>query len=141
MRLFGIGIVCSLGLALIGCKTVGKAPPPTPIQIDSLSVFTTSFEGRPEAYADITGHLSSGSAQPVEPRQWRQGYRLYIEFNEQTPAGVVGQTALVPIQRRIPIEITGLAPGVYIVNVNGKEEHLEIDGLGHRPAVDRGQFL
>ena len=77
----------------------------------------------------------------VEPRQWREGYRLYIEIHEQLPIQVAEGAARVPFQRRIPIEIGGLAPGVYIINVNGREEHLEIDGIGLRPAVDRGQFL
>ena len=41
----------------------------------------------------------------------------------------------------MPVEIGGLAPGVYIINVNGKEEHLEIDGAGLRPASERGTYL
>lgn len=141
MSYSGIFSVCLVFLALAGCESVPKAPPPKPVQIDSLSVFTTEFQGRVEAYADVTGHLSSGVAQIVEPRQWRESYRLYIELNEQTPAGQTGTTGQVPIQRRIPVEIGGLGPGVYIINVNGLEEHLEIDGAGLRPASSRGDFL
>jgi hypothetical protein len=141
MNRFGICSVLLFFFALSGCETVPKAPPPRPVQIDRVSVLTTEFQGRIEAYADVSGHLSSGVAQMVEPRQWREGYRLYIEMNEQTPAGSVGTTGLVPFQRRIPIEIGGLAPGVYIVNINGKEEHLEIDGAGLRPSTARADFL
>jgi hypothetical protein len=124
-----------------GCQTFPKAPPPSPAKVEGITVVAGEFQGRLEAYADVTGYLSNGASQLIEPRQWRQGYRLFIEINEQLPAGEVGTTALVPFQRRIPIEIGGLAPGVYLVNINGKEEHLEIDGAGLRPAEDRGQFL
>lgn len=141
MNRSGIFFASIVFLVLAGCESVPKAPPPKPIHIDSLSVFTTTFQGRIEAYADITGHLSTGVAQVLEPSQWRQGYRLYIEVNEQTPAGQSGTTGPVPIQRRIPIEISGLVPGVYIINVNGVEEHLEIDGAGLRPASARSDFL
>lgn len=130
------------GCLLAACQTTPKVPPPTAARVDSIRVFAGEFQGRMEAYADVSGHLANGASQLVEPRQWREGYRLYIEVTEQLPAAnVVGTTALVPFQRRIPIEITGLSPGVYIVNVNGIEEHLEIDGAGLRPAEDRGQFL
>ena len=137
-----LALVSALVLLTSACQTTPKIPPPTPAQIDGVAVFSGEFQGRIEAYADVSGHLSNGAAQLLEPRQWREGYRLYIEINEQLPAGdVAGTTALVPFKRRVPIEISGLAPGVYIVNVNGQEEHLEIDGLGLRPADDRGQFL
>lgn len=144
MNRFSIAIAAAVSLlVLIGCATKPVAPPPSPARIETLNVFSGEFQGKIEAYADVSGHLANGASQLIEPRQWREGYRLYIEVNEQLPAGEVASdmAAQVPFQRRIPIEITGLAPGVYIVNVNGKEEHLEIDGLGHRPAVDRGQFL
>ena len=127
---------------LIACQTTPKLPPQTPVQVDSVNVFSGEFQGRIEAYADVSGHLANSVSQIQEPRQWREGYRLYIEINEQLPAGdVAGATMMTPFKRRVPIEITGLAPGVYIVNVNGVEEHLEIDGAGLRPAEDRGQFL
>ncbi|MBL9154788.1 MAG: hypothetical protein JNK37_20070 [Verrucomicrobiales bacterium] len=131
-----------LSLVWTSCQSVPKLPPPVPVKIEGLSVVSGVFQGRIEAYADVTGYLSNGASQLLEPRQWREGYRLYIELTEQPPGdGVVGTTALVPFQRRIPIEIGGLAPGVYLIHVNGKEEHLEIDGAGLRPAADRGQFL
>jgi len=137
-----IPLLAAVGaLAFAGCETIPKAPPPTPAKIEGISVVAGEFQGRMEAYADVTGYLSNGASQLIEPRQWREGYRLYIEINEQLPAGEIGTTALVPFQRRVPIEIGGLAPGVYLVNINGKEEHLEIDGAGLRPAQDRGQFL
>ncbi len=123
------------------CQTTPKPPPPSPVKIESVNVFSGEFQGRIEAYADVTGSLTGDLAQLIEPRQWREGYRLYIEIHEQLPAEMVGVPTPVPFQRRIPIEIGGLAPGVYIINVNGREEHLEIDGAGLRPAIDRGQFL
>lgn len=132
--------VAAAGL-LASCQTLPRVPPPVPARVDSVQVTTGEFQGRIEAYADIAGHLSGGAAQLVEPRQWREGYRLYVEILEQTPPQAAGTTALVPFQRRVPLEIAGLAPGVYIVNVNGLETHLEIDGTGLRPAVSSGQFL
>lgn len=127
---------------LAACQTLPRVPPPQPVKVEGLSIVAGDFQGRFEAYADVTGYLSVGGAQLIEPRQWREGYRLYIELQEQLPpAGQAGTTALVPFQRRIPIEIGGLGPGVYLVHVNGREEHLEIDGAGLRPAAERGQFL
>lgn len=135
--------LCAGIAVLAACQTTPKLPPPQAVKIEGLTVVSGEFQGRIEAYADVTGYLSSAGSQLIEPpRQWRQGYRLYIELTEQPPvAGAAGADILVPIQRRIPIEISGLVPGVYLVNVNGKEEHLEIDGAGLRPASDRGQFL
>ncbi|MCB1063396.1 MAG: hypothetical protein KDN20_10810 [Verrucomicrobiae bacterium] len=140
-RSFALLATLTLAFFAASCQTALKPPPPSPVQIESLKVFSGEFQGRIEAYADVSGSLTSAEAQMVEPRQWREGYRLYIEIHEQLPIQVAEGAARVPFQRRIPIEIGGLAPGVYIINVNGREEHLEIDGIGLRPAVDRGQFL
>ncbi|MCB1235993.1 MAG: hypothetical protein KDM91_13065 [Verrucomicrobiae bacterium] len=111
------------------------------MRIESVSIVTEEEGGRIAAYADFSGYLSNGAATLLEPRQRREGYRIYLEVMERIPKDAVGTAALVPIERRIPIDTAGLAPGVYIVNLNGREEHLEIDGAGLRPASDRGQFL
>ena len=140
-RLSWMSVLLGLSLLQAACELGPKVPPPSPVRIESVQVTTGFFQGRFEAYADVAGNLSNGQAQLMEPRQWREGYRLYIELEEQLPVENPTPAVRIPFQRRIPIEISGLAPGVYIVNVNGKEEHLEVEGAGLRPAEDRGQFL
>ena len=140
-RTSAIAALLGLAFSLVGCALGPKVPPPAPAEIESVQVTTGYFQGRFEAYADVVGSLTCGGSQLLEARQWREGYRLYVELEEQLPVEIPDTAVRIPFQRRIPIEIAGLAPGVYIVNVNGKEEHLEIDGAGLRPAEDRGQFL
>ena len=76
----------------------------------------------------------------VDSKQWRDGYRLYVEVREQTPRGNVSAQVLTPFKRKIPIETTGLTPGVYILNVNGIEKRLELPAAtgSNQP---RGQIL
>lgn len=140
-RTSAIATLFCLAFGLASCALGPKVPPPSPAKIESVQVTTGFFQGRFEAYADVIGSMTCGGAQLLEARQWREGYRLYIELEEQLPVEIPETVVRIPFQQRIPIEISGLAPGVYIVNVNGKEEHLEIDGSGLRPAEDRGQFL
>ena len=138
-RLFFAALV--LGCC-VSCATTPKIPEPQAVKVEGLNVFAGEFQGRMEAYADVTGYLSSPAAQLIEPpRQWRQGYRLYVELEEQPAMRTEGPAVLTPFQTRVSVDIAGLAPGVYLVNVNGKEVHLEIDGAGLRPAQDRGQLL
>lgn len=139
---FRIFIVALVLICCVSCATTPKIPAPVAVKVEGLNVFAGEFQGRMEAYADISGYLSSAASQLIEPpRQWRQGYRLYVELEEQPAIPTEGPVAISPFQTRISIDIAGLVPGVYLVNVNGKEEHLEIDGAGLRPAQDRGQLL
>ncbi len=132
-----------LAMAAAACQTIHPTPPLTQaVQVETLEIseVTSSVSGAQvthSAYADVTGYLSNAAASMVDPpRQWRKGYRLYIELLEQMPHNAMGATMLVPFERRVPVDLTGLKPGVFIVNVNGKEEHLEIpDSVDQYPGL------
>lgn len=133
-------LLLTLAISLVSCGTLPE-PVSMPIHVDSLVVDSGRVDTEFQATAQVRGHLSNGAAILMEPRQWRKGYRLFIELSEKTPKDVVGTTALVPVERSIPINLNGLPPGVYIINVNGVEEHLEIRDFDLRQIGDDEVFL
>lgn len=140
MKPTGLFIFVLAMAALAGCRTL-QEPPPKPIRITSLKVSTEPFAAGVDVYAEVEGLLSSGSAQLIDPRQWREGYRLFVELSERTLVGMTGGEEPVPVSERIPIFTQGLAPGVYILNVNGVEAHFEIHEAGYVPMRARGNML
>ena len=128
-------------MALLGgCRTL-KEPPPKPIRITSVKVTTEEFNGSVDIFAEVEGLLSSSAAQLIDPRQWRESYRLFVELSERTLIGTTGGEEPVPVTKKFPIFIQGLAPGVYILNVNGVEAHFEIHEAGYVPVEARGNML
>jgi len=90
------------------------------------------FEGRPEAYAVVSGNLSSSAAQLVDTKQSREDRTIFLEVLEQTPRGanLLSDLALSPpFQTRIPVELLGLPPGPCILVTNGIQTPFVIPSL------------
>lgn len=117
---------------IISCQVKPYAPLPQQAKVESVEVEVRSFEGRPEAYAIVKGHLSTSAAQLVDPRQSRVERSLLIEVLEQTPRGanlLPDLTAAPPFETRVPIEILGLEPGPCLLYVNGIATSFEVPSL------------
>jgi len=98
----------------------------------SVEVEIRDFEGRPEAFAVVNGHLSSSAAQLVDAKQSRENRTIFLEVLEQTPRGANLITDLAmapPFQTRIPVELLGLSPGPCILMTNGVETPFVIPNL------------
>ncbi len=136
-------LILGVGIMLIAnaCAPVGDQfiEPPKPTQVNTIDIEMRSFGGRPDATAVVEGLLSNAGAQLVDSKQYRKGYRLYIEVMEQTPRNAVSAQTLIPFKQKIPIETIGLTPGVYILNVNGVEKRLEIPASSGQS--NRGEML
>jgi hypothetical protein len=119
-------------ILMISCQVKPYAPLPHQAVVESVEIEVRSFEGRPEAYAVVKGHLSSSAAQLVDPRQSRVERSLLIEVLEQTPRGanlLPDLTAAPPFETRIPIEILGLEPGPCLLYVNGIATSFDVPSL------------
>jgi len=119
-------------ILMISCQVKPYAPLPQQARVESVEVEVRSFEGRPEAYAIVKGHLSTSAAQLVDPRQSRVERSLMIEVLEQTPRGanlLPDLTAAPPFETRVPIEILGLEPGPCLLYVNGIATSFEVPSL------------
>lgn len=129
-------LCCGLGLA--GCQTQPYAPPPQLAQVESLEVLVSEFHGRPDAVAVVRGRLSNPSAQLVDVRQSREGGRLLLEVQEQTPRGAsllpIEGAAATDFERRVPLELLGLPPGDYLVEANGVVATMRLDPPQANPA-------
>jgi hypothetical protein len=125
-------------ILMISCQVKPYAPLPQQARVEGVEVEVRSFEGRPEAYAIVKGHLSSSAAQLVDPRQSRVERSLVIEVLEQTPRGanlLPDLTAAPPFETRIPIEILGLEPGPCLLYVNGIATSFEVPSLQATPTT------
>ncbi len=114
-----LGVTCFLATS---CQTKSYAPPPLKAHVESVEVEVLDFEGRPEAYAIVSGRLSTSVAQLVDTKQARDDRTLYLEVLEQTPRGATllpDLTDSPPYRTRIPIELLGLEPGPCLLNTNG----------------------
>ena len=108
------------------------APPPQQVVVESVEITLRDFHGRPEAYAEVEGLLTSSAAQLVDAKQSREGRTLFIEVLEQTPRGAsllpdLAQNS--PFTTKIPIELLGLEPGSYILSTNGIEAPLVVPAI------------
>ncbi len=117
-------------LFLLGsCGTKPYAPGPKEAVVESIEVNIREFQGRPDAEVVVNGRLSTSVAQLVDADQSREGTVLHVSVMEQTPRGAVplpdmGKSP--PFQTKIPLDILGLKPGHYSVEVNGVMAKLEI---------------
>lgn len=131
MRSFRI-ISPILGLLTVSCQVKPYAPPPRPAEVTKVEIEVRDFEGRPEAYAVVSGNLSSSAAQLVDAKQSREDRTIFLEVLEQTPRGanLLSDLALSPpFQTRIPIELLGLPPGPCLLMTNGIETPFVIPSL------------
>lgn len=134
MRFFpcpATGVLVAIALcATAGCGTLRlkKAVPAQQMRIERLTVagqYPTGSD-RFEAWAMINGYQTGSDSKLLPPRQWMDGYRVHLEQMEQPAENYDENPPLIPFQRSLPIDVSELAPGFYIVNVNGFEKRLEI---------------
>lgn len=122
-------LVVVSAFSLGSCKSVIKKEVPTQqVRIKSLAVSGQYPNGRDHfvAWAMITGYKSGPDAELLPPRQWRDGFRVHLEQLERPVKADDLNRSLTPFNRSLPIDVLGLRPGFYIVNVNGSEKRLEI---------------
>lgn len=121
--LFAAGVLCS-------CQVRPYAPPPQAAFVESVSVESSAFQGRPEVNVFVKGRLSSTVAQLVDAKQYRDGDRLYIDIMEQTPRGAepLPDLAGAPsFETSQSLEVMGLDfDRPYVLVVNGIESELII---------------
>ncbi len=67
----------------------------------------------------VSGELADGCTYLNTPAQGRKGTTFYVSLSTRTEGEVCTQ-ALVPFERRIGLDVTGLPAGSYTVNVNGQ---------------------
>ncbi|MEM1442685.1 MAG: hypothetical protein AAGF67_10100 [Verrucomicrobiota bacterium] len=116
-------------LLLVSCQVKPYAPPPQKAYVENVEVHVREFAGRPEVYARVKGRLTTNAAQIVDSPQRRENGAIYLDVMEQTPRGadlLTNLTELPSFERIIPVDILGLTPGVYLMNVNGLETTFEI---------------
>ena len=122
-------LVVVSAVSLAGCQSLIKKEVPTQkVRIENLVVSGQYPEGRDHfvAWAMITGYKSGPDAELLPPRQWRDGFRVHLEQLERPARAEDMNQSLTPFNRSLPVDISGLRPGFYIVNVNGSEKRLEI---------------
>lgn len=74
----------------------------------------------------VSGELPDGCTYLNSPAQVREGNTFYVNLTTRTEGETCTQ-ALVPYERRIPLDTTGLPAGTYIVDLNGQQMSFEID--------------
>jgi len=124
------------------CKSVLKKEVPTQkVRIENLVVSGQYPEGREHfvAWAMITGYKSGPDAELLPPRQWRDGFRVHLEQLERPVSADDLNQKLTPFNRSLPVDVSGLRPGFYIVNVNGSEKRLEIPEPPRPTGQEQGQ--
>ncbi|MEM6915974.1 MAG: hypothetical protein AAF491_05345, partial [Verrucomicrobiota bacterium] len=100
--------------------------------VEKVEVHRKEFAGRPEVYARVQGRLSTTAAQIVDSPQRREDGKLFLDVMEQTPRGadlMSNLTDFPSFERIIPVDILGLAPGIYTLHVNGVETTVEVPFL------------
>lgn len=73
----------------------------------------------------VQGDLPNGCTYLNEAQQLRDGNVFYVNLSTRTEGDVCTE-ALVPYDVKIPLNITNLPSGVYLVNINGREMSFEI---------------
>lgn len=93
-------------------------------QVDSFDIrIDESFPV--QVFVNVQGHLNDGCTVLETPAQVRDGNVFYINLDTRTEGEMCTQ-ALVPYEINIPLAVTNLPAGVYIVNVNGQERSFEL---------------
>lgn len=105
-----------LAMGLAGC-TGGKAPAGQDITIDSVDLLT--LESYPPQFtAAVTGSLADGCVQIDGSEQAVNGSTIQITIRTTRMTDALCTDALVPFIQNIPVDIAGLAPGEYAIEVN-----------------------
>ena len=84
-------------------------------------------EGFPvQAALLVSGDLPNGCTYLNSPAQVRRGNTFYVNLTTRTEGDTCTE-ALVPFERRIALDTTGLPAGAYIVNINGQQLSFELN--------------
>lgn len=113
----------------VSCKTGGDTLM-QPLRVESFTIGTSWEQGFFEAWIDVKGFLSNDSAHLAEPAHRRQGYKLSVDLVEELPSKASPSLVQVPVERRIPLDVTSLPAGIYIVSVNGMQQRFEVPAHG-----------
>lgn len=104
-----------------------RPPQPTrhPAGVESVRIEVT---GRAPfaAQAVVRGHLADACTRLSAVEQSREGRRLKIILFIERPPEMMCAQVIKPFERRIDLELHGLAPGNYEVWVNGVRARLEV---------------
>lgn len=93
--------------------------------INSLAIVNS--EGFPvQKILVVKGDLANGCTYINDPKQLRDGNVFYVQLTTRTE-GEVCTEALVPYEKNIPLNVSNLPSGVYLVNINGREMSFEIE--------------
>jgi inhibitor of cysteine peptidase len=76
----------------------------------------------------VRGNLPDGCTELDRVEQSVTDQEIHITLYTQRPPDAICTLALVPFERVIPIDTTGLATGTYTVDVNGVSETLTLEG-------------
>lgn len=74
----------------------------------------------------VSGNLPDGCTYLNSPAHVRDGNTFYVNLTTRTEGETCTQ-ALVPYERRIPLDTTGLPAGTYLVDINGQQVSFEIE--------------
>lgn len=102
-----------------GALAINAAP------IDSLRIETLESFPVQEVLV-VSGTLPNGCTYLNTPTQLRDGNIFYVTLDTRVE-GELCTEALVPYEERIPLYVTGLPAGVYVVNINGREISFELE--------------
>lgn len=73
----------------------------------------------------VSGDLPNGCTYLNTPAQVRDGNTFYVNLTTRTEGETCTQ-ALVPYERRISLDTTGLPAGTYMVDINGRQLSFEL---------------
>jgi hypothetical protein len=71
-----------------------------------------------QAQATVTGYLPDGCTELGEMTQEWQGDTLVVTLTTQRPAGMACITMITPYEQVIPLDVSGISAGNYMVQVN-----------------------
>jgi pimeloyl-ACP methyl ester carboxylesterase len=123
-----------LWLALVGCtpirpaagNSVGQAQAggmtPGLAVVDSIQI-----DQQEQVQVTVQGNLPDGCTQLGEAEVTRTGEEFAVTLPTSRPADAFCTQALVPFAETIPLDVTGLPAGDYVVNVNGVSEAFTLE--------------
>lgn len=108
----------------------GATAPPGDVRIDDLGRIpapvesvdvTVSGADPPRVEAVVTGYLPDPCTQiqDISQRYDADALTFFVHIGMARPPGVACVQVITPYTETVPLDITGLGPGTYIVDVNG----------------------
>ncbi len=118
-----------LWLALLGCAPIqpltGTAAGQAQAGSTTLGlavVDNIQIDQQAQVQVTVQGNLPDGCTELGEAEVTRTGEEFAVTLPTSRPADAFCTQALVPFEETIPLDVTGLPAGEYVVNVNGVSE-------------------